>query len=98
MSHHPFNPDHVRPDTKQTIDDYVAQGWKPGSFVQAVLENDLREAIGRADSGNLDTLPAIVAYCYNQIPSVCWGSPAKVEAWKLRHRAAVAQAEEKGTP
>ncbi len=52
-----------------------------GDFLRAVLSNDLREAIGRADDGNLDALIHIVAYCYNDIPGHCWGTPEAVEGW-----------------
>jgi len=53
----------------------------PGYFVEAVLRNDLREAVGRADPQNCAALPHIVAYAYNQIPAACWGSVANMEAW-----------------
>ena len=60
---------------------YVEQHIEPGSFLRAVLENNLREAFGRADHINRYALFDIVAYCYNEIPSECWGSPEKVEEW-----------------
>lgn len=72
-----------------SIPDYMADGLQlwiesgiyPGSFLTAVLENDLAEACGRAEENNLRALPAYVAYLYNEAPSQCWGSPAKCEAW-----------------
>ena len=60
---------------------YVEQRVLPGDFLTAVLENDLREAVGRADDENMANLPAYVGYCHNEIPSTCWGSPEKVRAW-----------------
>jgi hypothetical protein len=66
--------------TKGGIDRYVRDGCMPGSFVRAVLENDLREAFARADENNTREMFSIVEYCYNKIPGGCWGSPARVNA------------------
>jgi len=60
---------------------YVEQGVLPGSQLQAVLENDLYGAFSRADSWRSAHMMDIVSYCCNNIPSACWGSPEKVEAW-----------------
>jgi len=54
----------------------------PGGFLQAVLENDLKEACGRADDENMRNLPAYVAWLYNEAPALCWGSKANVWAWE----------------
>lgn len=59
-----------------------AFGHEPvGNFLTAVFENDLSNAIGRADSQSLVLLPALVIWIYNYAPSACWGSREKVEAW-----------------
>ncbi|MCR4300672.1 MAG: hypothetical protein NUV51_03605 [Sulfuricaulis sp.] len=60
---------------------YVEQHVPTGDFLLAVLENNLSEAVGRADDENLQNLPAYVAYLYNEVPSTCHGSPEKVTAW-----------------
>ena len=60
---------------------YVVDGRRPGQFLQAVLRNDLMDAVTRADAMNLAFLEGIVKYVYNRIPSICWGSKEKVEAW-----------------
>jgi hypothetical protein len=44
---HPI-PEH----TAQSLIDYVEHGWQPGSFLTAVLENDLEGAAFRADQQN----------------------------------------------
>jgi len=44
---HPI-PEH----TAQSLIDYVEHGWQPGSFLTAVLENDLGGAAFRADMEN----------------------------------------------
>ena len=60
---------------------YVERGVLPGSQLQAVLENDLTWAFSRADSWRSSHMLEIVSYCWKNIPSACWGSPEKVEAW-----------------
>ena len=74
----------VRPEILAAIDRWVEYGIQPGDFLTAVLENNLREAFGRADMGNRLTLFHIVGYCHNEIPGLCWGSPEKCKAWKER--------------
>ena len=52
-----------------------------GGFLYAVLCNNLHQAVCRADVGSLAEIRQIVLYVYNAMPSPCWGSPEKVEAW-----------------
>ncbi len=66
---------------RESLNRYSAYKTPTGGFLRAVLENNLSEAIGRADRGNQKVLPAICQYIYNELPSVCWGSPVKVKAW-----------------
>lgn len=63
---------------------YIEQGIEPGGFLTAVICNDLKEAVGRADDENLRNLPAFVSYFYNDVPSTCWGSPERFSAWLAR--------------
>ena len=60
---------------------YCRDGLRPGHFLQAVICNDLTEAIGRADDDNISNLAAYVSYLYNEADSRCWGSEEKMEAW-----------------
>ena len=60
---------------------YIEQGVPPGDFLTAIIENNLSEAIGRADNENMANIPAYVAYFYNEAPGPCWGSPEKRRAW-----------------
>ena len=60
---------------------YIERGYRPGSFLSAVLCNDLMEAIGRADDANVRALNAYAIYLYNYAPSACYGSPDKYDAW-----------------
>ena len=74
----------MKRDTKETIDNYVTKNWEPGGFVTAVLENNLMEALGRADIVNREDIFEICEYVYNEIPSICHGSPEKVRKWLSR--------------
>lgn len=65
----------------ESLQRYVDHGISPGGFLCAVLDNDLKEAIGRADHINLPLIPHIVAYCHSEIPSYSWGSPGCVDRW-----------------
>ena len=73
-------PEHVMLSLRRYIEDHQSVGH----FLTAVLENDLQEAVGRADDHNLANLPAYIGYLYNEAPSNCWGSPQKVEKWLAR--------------
>jgi len=63
---------------------YWHQRCPTGGFLQAVLENDLRDACCLADDTNIRHLPGIVSFCWWQLPALAWGSPAKVRAWLMR--------------
>lgn len=67
-----------------TLRGYLDLGWVPGGFVMAVLENDLTQAIARADDQSARILPDLVRWLYNEAPAPSWGSPAKVRAWLAR--------------
>lgn len=67
--------------TLDTIKNYINDGIPTGGFLYAVLSNDLREAISRADNNNIVALPAIVSWLYNYAPINCWGSAQCVADW-----------------
>jgi hypothetical protein len=52
-----------------------------GSFLEAVLSNDLKGAVGAADIKNQYALCAITSWCYNNMPRPAWGSPERYQAW-----------------
>ena len=64
----------IKESTIQSINDYAQKGYRPGGFVNAVLANDLMEAMGRADIENRLSLHAICTYIYNEIGSDLHGS------------------------
>lgn len=71
----------IRPDMMGAIHRYIHHGLNPGHFLSAVIDNDLAEAVGRADDQNLRNLPAFVGYFYNEAPAACWGSKEKRIEW-----------------
>ena len=73
-------PEHIRPG----VELWISRGVPPGSFLSAVICNDLSGAIGRADSINGERLRDIVSFFYMEAPSPCWGSPEKAQAWAER--------------
>ena len=74
---------------KNGLELYLEHGIEPGSFLMACLENDLREAFGRADHLNILCLGDIVCYLWHEIPVVAWGNRETVQAWmKARREAA----------
>jgi hypothetical protein len=60
---------------------YVEHGILPGSFLQAVLANNLIHAAGRADSINAELLREW-AFFLLELPDECWGSWGQVVKWK----------------
>lgn len=70
-------PEHMRGAMQRYIENRIP----PGSFLMAVLSNDLMDALGRADSVNRVRLRDIAVWLYNFSPSGCFGSVEKVRAW-----------------
>lgn len=60
---------------------YIERGIPPGSFLTAVLSNDLKEACHRADETNKRCLWDFVYFLYNYAPRECWGGPERVREW-----------------
>ena len=75
----------VRADMVEALEEYVSLGRPLGDFLQAVIANDLRDAVGRADNLNVGQLPAFVAYVYNEMPSTSHGSRQRYTAWLEQH-------------
>jgi hypothetical protein len=58
---------------------YIEEGIMPGSFLKAVLEDRLHDAVVTCDL--LSQIRDIVLWVYNEAPGRCWGSPEKVRQW-----------------
>lgn len=67
--------------TRDALIDYLRYGLPPGSFLTAVLSNDLYEAVKRADDDNRRALADFVIILANYVPIDAWGSPDDVQAW-----------------
>lgn len=64
---------------------YIEYGQKPGGFLTAVISNDLRNAVARADDHNIVNLRAYIGYLHNEAPANCWGSYDNMQQW-LNHK------------
>lgn len=70
-------PEHTRGALIRYIDDHLA----PGNFLQAVLRNDLFEAMAHADVYNRLAIVDICKFIYNHAPAACWGDAVTVSDW-----------------
>lgn len=73
-------PERLRPGLAR----YVSTGGRMGSFLEAVIANDLHEAISRADDDSLAAIKPIVQFLYNNTPGGCWGSKERVATWRAK--------------
>lgn len=60
---------------------WVDHGQVPGDFLQAVIRNDLRNAVLRADQENLLLLPLYLHWFYWEAPLGCYGGPEAFNTW-----------------
>jgi hypothetical protein len=60
-------PEHLR----EGLERYLVHRIRPGSFLCSVLDNDLREAVTRADPESLVALPRLAVLLYNEAPAPC---------------------------
>ncbi len=61
---------------------YLEYGFEPGSFLTAVIENNLSESFACADEDNRLLLFDIVKWFYNKAPMQCWKSKENRIAWQ----------------
>lgn len=71
----------VPPNIMEGLVAYRDTGRRTGSFLEAVLRNNLAEAVGRADRFSLAALKDIVQWVWWEMPAHAWGSEQKVRAW-----------------
>jgi hypothetical protein len=74
---------------KEGMRRYVENGIETGSFLRAVLENDLEQAALRADTLCLLHLKEIALFLHS-LPFEVWGSRLIVQAWIDKHTAGLA--------
>ena len=74
----------VQPPTAESLRAYIETGRPTGSFLEAVISNNLKNAFARADSNNLAALEDLVGWMYNYAPLECWGSEKRQDEWIKR--------------
>lgn len=74
-------PEHMRDGFRL----YIEKGIPGGSFMDAVLSNDLVDAFARADHINQVCMFDTVAFLVNNAPIGCYGSAEHVSDW-IKHR------------
>ena len=62
-----------------SLNNYVDHGMPVGDFLTAVLANDLKEALTRADPDNRELLFQIAMWVHWEVPNNCCGSRSKVK-------------------
>jgi len=67
--------------TYKGLSRYVTHHVSPGSFLRAVLSNDLLSSFLIADDYNAIAMYDIVKFCYLELPHSCWGSQGVVDKW-----------------
>ena len=60
---------------------YIENGIAPGSFLTAILCNDLRGACAQADDVNRHRLCDYMQFLYSYAPAGCWGSEDRFRTW-----------------
>ena len=73
--------DDIPEHTQGALRRWVEDGFYPGSFLTAVLCNDLMGAVGSADAYNIRALKAITTFVYNRIPADAWGNAERMRAY-----------------
>jgi len=75
----------LSPHILLAIENYVQHGSYLGDFLTAVMDNDLRMAIGRADDDNVHAMREIIVILNCYCPSDCWGGKDKRVEWQKHH-------------
>jgi hypothetical protein len=70
-------PDHLF----EGLIEYLADRRPMGSFLTAIVSNDLMEACVRADPVNRYHICDVVLFLVNYAPADCWGSEKNVADW-----------------
>lgn len=71
----------VPPHMWDAVKRYMLEGIPGGSFLTALLSNDLIGAFGRADSINAKNMRDWCWFLCNYVPTGSYGSPEKVAEW-----------------
>lgn len=73
-------PDHLH----HSLRAYLEHGRIPGTFLIAVLANDLAGAIYSANPEALSALRSIITFLSETAPDEAWGTPERLAKWEQR--------------
>ena len=73
----------IPPHMHVTVRDYVESGILDDEFFTAVVSNDLKRSCETADSVNRNRLFDYCSFLFMYAPNECWGSPKKVQEWRM---------------
>lgn len=61
---------------------YIIRGDPLGSFLEAIIRNDLVESAARADMENIQILHVYASFLFNFAPGTSWGSKDAIDKWR----------------
>ena len=67
---------------RESVVNYIMHGRATGSFLHAVLSNNLSAAVSRGDDNNQRAIVSYVKFLHNHAPIGCHGSEGAVDYWK----------------
>ena len=67
--------------TQGALTRYFLYAFEPGSFLRAVLSNDLYSSVARADTFNQPALADIVKWLIDNAPDGSWGHEDYYQEW-----------------
>jgi hypothetical protein len=74
----------MKPELKEELIAYKEYGRPICLFIQYVLENNLIEAVFKADEQNSKDLREIIRYVNDELPWSAWGGPERIKRWIKR--------------
>ena len=80
-----FSQHKMTEQSKESLYNYFVHGLEPGSFMTAVLSNDLYGAVGRADFVNINLIPVYVKWLLWHAPHGSYGTPEMVRSWLTKN-------------
>lgn len=69
-------------DMRRAITNWVIDAIPPGDFLTAIIQNNLTEAVCRADDHNIKIIKQYVMWFINRADLKCWGSIEKFANWR----------------
>jgi len=63
------------------LERYVIKGIRPGGYLNAVICNNLFQALGQADQHNRHAIGTLATFINSKCPAACFGNPELVQDW-----------------